>query len=96
MRYSTSPVAIEPDEEAVLRILDGAGGWLTSQQVSDRCDDPFVAARARDLLAAAAAAGLVHVRRLPDDAAPEWRLSSRGRRALRRSARHARRASPEP
>jgi hypothetical protein len=89
-------VAIEPDEEAVLRILDGAGGWLTSQQVSERCDDPFVAARARDGLAAAAEAGLVHVRRHPDDAPLEWRLSSRGRRALRRSGRRARSASPEP
>jgi hypothetical protein len=82
-------VVIEPDEEAVLRILDAAGGWLTSQQVSDRCDDPFVATRVRDRLAAAAERGLVHVRRHPDDAPLEWRLSSRGRRELRRSARRA-------
>ena len=60
------------------------GRWLTAQQVSDRCDDPFVAAKARDSLAAAAERGLVHVRRSPSDAPLEWKLSARGRRALRR------------
>jgi hypothetical protein len=85
-RSCHSPV-IEKYDEALLPVLADSGGWLTTERIAARCEDPWAAGVAAEWLERAAERGLVHVRRTPRDGPLEWTLSRAGRAALRRSRR---------